>query len=407
MNDENDKSKNQPEDDWAITDPDLKLPPNAPTADFDTNAPQAKKEDKWEMPEPVFRVSSGTTITPSNPPKQPEFQSLPGTTENFNAPAPAQAAPPQKRSKMPFILGGLLIMFLVAAAFLVGVYFLFLDKSLVPEVLTRSENPSSNSNGTPVRPAATAPVLPKEIEYKTPMVLIPAGEFVMGSNTGEEFSKPAHSVTLPAFYIDKLEVTNAQYKEFCDATGKTPPIDPDFEKGYFINRPFAPVIGISFDDARAYAEWAGKRLPTEEEWEKAASWDEATKTKREFPWGNEFVAENAAFKLLAPTDVGKFSSGASASGVLDMSGNALEWVEGFFLPYPGNAAQNDEFGEKNRVVRGGYFGSETNDFLKTTKRIYASPKTVTNAERVSYIGFRCAISADDPRLKDFLPSTGK
>ena len=82
-----------------------------------------------------------------------------------------------------------------------------------------------------------------------------------------------------------------------------------------------------------------------------------------------------------------------------MAGNASEWVDAFFKPYPNGAAENPEFGEKNRVVRGGYFGSKGDDRLKTTKRIYIPPDFVARGETASYIGFRCAISADDVRLK--------
>jgi formylglycine-generating enzyme required for sulfatase activity len=226
----------------------------------------------------------------------------------------------------------------------------------------------------------------------------------MGSDTGGDESKPAHKVTVPAFYIDKTEVTNAQYKEFCGATGKQPPPDPFWEKGYFENRPAAPVLGISFDDAKAFAAWAGKRLPTEEEWEKAASWDSAGGSKLDFPWGASFENGKAAFGLNTPKDVGSFPSGASPSGAMDMAGNVAEWVDAYFQPYPGNTSSNENFGEINRVVRGGHFGSKTNDFLKTTKRIYV-PSGVASGEDeeklfAAAIGFRCAVSADDSKLQE-------
>ena len=242
-------------------------------------------------------------------------------------------------------------------------------------------------------------------------MLVAAGEFTMGSDTGADESKPAHKVVLPAYYIDKTEVTNAEYKKFCDATGKTPPINPHIEKDYFALRPNAPVVGVSFADAKAYADWAGKRLPTEEEWEKAASWDEVTKTKREFPWGNDFQAKNAAFGIPKISDVGKFAGGASPSGALDMAGNVLEWVDAYFQPYPNSPASNSEFGETNRVVRGGHFASKSSESLKTTKRIYIPP-TVASGEDgeklvAAIIGFRCAVSADAPAIADVLKTQGK
>ena len=262
MNDENDKPQNQPEDDWAMT----------PRVD----APKAEKTDKWEMPAPIFRVSGGQTLVPSTRKDQPETDKAtgaggnsPGKAETFGVPdfqleesrppvvsAPGAHAPAAKKSsKLPLILGGLLAMFLIAAAFLIGIYYLFLSKPEKVEVVNKSQNISSPSNisASPV-PAATKTEPPREIEYKTTMVLIPAGEFVMGSDTGEDVSKPAHKVTLPAFYIDKYEVTNAQYKEFCDQTQRLYPVNQYWNENYFLSRPNAPVVGISFEDAKAYAD---------------------------------------------------------------------------------------------------------------------------------------------------------
>ena len=85
-----------------------------------------------------------------------------------------------------------------------------------------------------------------------------------------------------------------------------------------------------------------------------------------------------------------------------MAGNAFEWVDDYFQPYPDNKSSNENFGETNRVVRGGYFGSKTIDILKTTKRIYVLPGFVPDQDTASYIGFRCAVSANDPRLRDVL-----
>ncbi|MEK7398781.1 MAG: SUMF1/EgtB/PvdO family nonheme iron enzyme, partial [Candidatus Poribacteria bacterium] len=111
--------------------------------------------------------------------------------------------------------------------------------------------------------------LPKEIIGKdhTPMVLIPAGEFEMGSNDGANNETPVHTVYLDAFYMDKYEVTNAQYRKFMDATGyKTPEYWDDVR----FTDPQHPVVGVSWNDANEYCKWAGKRLPTEAEWEKVA-----------------------------------------------------------------------------------------------------------------------------------------
>ncbi len=303
-------------------------------------------------------------------------------------------------SKSSFLIGGVF-----AAAFLgiiisIGVYFLFLrdgETAATANTANKSETVPSNTTST-----KTDGNLPKEIEFKGKMMLVAAGGFTMGSDAGEDISKPAHTVDLPAFYIEQTEVTNAQYKAFCDATSRKYPAVQYWDKDYFLKRPNAPVVGVSFDDAKAFAAWAGKRLPTEAEWEKAASWNEATKKKYEYPWGNSFANSKTAFGISDIADVGKYPSGASPFGVLDMAGNAVEWVDAFFQPYTNSVSKDANYGEKNRVVRGGFFSSKTTDHLKTTKRIYIPPDFVPDAERASYIGFRCAISADDSRLKKVL-----
>lgn len=415
-----------PADDWGLSQPNIKVPKD-------------NKNDDWQMPQPKFRVSEGATpnfdrTTPNINLKDidgdfgdenfgnnttpyyrlPENQQMPPpaaealAAEQSAPAAPAAAAPAAQKSgnaKWILMLGGLFAFFLLLTGGLVGAYFLFFDTA--NNVKSNANRPIETAPTT--APTTTAPVantLPATVNYKGDMVLVAAGEFTMGSDTGGDESKPAHKVTVPAFYIDKTEVTNAQYKEFCTATGKTPPTDPFWEKGYFEKRPNAPVLGVSFDDAKAFAEWAGKRLPTETEWEKAASWNEAAQSKLEFPWGASFETGKSAFGLNTPKDVGSFSSGASPSGALDMAGNVAEWVDAFFQPYPGNTTANPNFGETNRIVRGGHFGAKSNDLLKATKRIYVPPTIASGEDEeklfAAAIGFRCAVSADDAKFQEAL-----
>jgi len=247
--------------------------------------------------------------------------------------------------------------------------------------------------------------LPREIDYNGLMVLVNAGEFIMGDDNHNPEEKPAHKVTLPDFYIDKFEVSNEQYKKFCDATKRKPPTNPHWDNNYF-KQAKMPVVGVSFADASAYAAWAGKRLPTEEEWEKAASWGpSADSKKRMWPWGDSADAGQATLNSNHTSAVGSKPNGASAYGAQDMAGNVLEWVDAFYQAYPNNTATDPNFGTTNRIVRGGSFHYGADD-ARTTRRIYA-PAEFTAAEKKErswLIGFRCAVSANDPKLQEKLRS---
>jgi formylglycine-generating enzyme required for sulfatase activity len=260
------------------------------------------------------------------------------------------------------------------------------------------------------RKPALVPVkasLPPEIDYNGAMVLVTAGEFEMGSDDSWENERPSHKVSLPDFYIDKYEVTNEQYAKFCQATNHAPPADPAPLPGYFQNSPRMPVMGISYFDAVAFAKWAGKRLPTEEEWEKSASWDPQARRKREWPWGDTEEANRANVHTNQPANVGQYVGGASPYGVQDMAGNAAEWVDSTYNPYPGNSAGDKDFNKNLRVYRGGSFankGSVTDDLqaARTTYRHAKESTFTTTGKESSAIGFRCAVSADDPKLKEFI-----
>jgi len=439
------------QEDWGATAPNINIPPENKADDWgmpNVSAPKPEKPADWSMPAPVFRISEGEKVD-NLPRRTPNFNrdeadGFDKTTPNFNlseiSPPPYGAASPNVNlpvspsasaplppnqivaetpkveragggSKMIYVLGGLIVLLFFGIAVLAGAYFLFLNKPQTAQIVETPKEEQSVSNetfstGAPLVTSETKTDLPKAIEYKGAMVLVSAGEFTMGSDADAAESKPAHRVTLPAFYIDKTEVTNAEYKKFCDATGRAYPPNPHLEANYFSKRPNAPVVGVSFTDAEAYAKWSGKRLPTEAEWEKAASWDESAQAKRAFPWGDDFQKSNVAFGINSISDVGKFAGGASAYGAMDMAGNVLEWVDAYFQPYPNSTTTNAEFGEKNRVVRGGHFGSKSNESLKTTKRIYISPDVASGEDDeklvAAIIGFRCAVAADAPAVKEVL-----
>lgn len=260
-------------------------------------------------------------------------------------------------------------------------------------------------------PLVSVPItLSEEVNYNGAMRLVAGGDFVMGNDTGEADERPAHTVSLPDFYIDKYEVTNADYKRFCDATQHPYPLNPWWTKeslnteDYFNQFPDSPVIGISWNDAAAYAAWAGKRLPTEQEWEKAASWSPGPNpTKRLYPWGDAADRSRANLLANAPVPVTQFATGASAYGVYNLAGNVSEWVDSYYQSYPGNPTADANYGTRFRVVRGGTFQKTVAD-ARTTRRSFEPPTYQTQPTdeqelKASLIGFRCAVTANDPRLQ--------
>jgi formylglycine-generating enzyme required for sulfatase activity len=194
------------------------------------------------------------------------------------------------------------------------------------------------------------------------MVCVPAGEFLMGSTDDDPYAeddeKPQHAVYLDAFWIDKYEVTNAQYRACVKAGACEEPRPCDIDD---YNAPEQPVVCVSWDDAQDYAAWAGGRLPTEAEWEKAARGTDG----RIYPWGNSPPDCNkanygdCAGKTLP---VGSHPDGASPYGALDMAGNVWEWVADWYDPdyysqSPGRSPQGPESGDF-RVLRGGAFRND-------------------------------------------------
>jgi formylglycine-generating enzyme required for sulfatase activity len=235
------------------------------------------------------------------------------------------------------------------------------------------------------------------------MVEIPAGAFTMGSDSGPNDERPAHSVTLPRFFIDRLPVTNAQFAEFLNAKGRMSArrevyyqdddsdarihqkagrwaADPGSEKH--------PVLEVSWIGARDYCSWAGKRLPTEAEWEKAARGTD----RRRYPWGNDLPDRNRAqFNAgwTGTTNAGSFPKGASPYGVLDLAGNAWEWVSSAYRPYPYSASDGRENLEPGpvRSTRGGGQDSPAEEITTTQRGRNLSREPGGGHHN---IGFRCA-----------------
>ena len=248
-------------------------------------------------------------------------------------------------------------------------------------------------------PRGDAPSRPNPIPEVNGMVFVPAGEFIMGS-TAEQLVKMAEVDEFPQrrlfvddFYIDIHEVTNAQYKVFLDSTQTEAP--PKWINGdYGLGEDGFPVISVTWEEAMAYAKWAGKRLPTEAEWEKAARGTDG----RVFPWGDSFdraLANNG--EHLMP--VMSFLGGISVYGCFDMAGNAAEWVDARYEAYPrgpndvvprGVPDRNLGFSKDRRVYRGGSWNTFSK-YLRCANREHTAP-----GKRWVYVGFRCAM---DPEWK--------
>lgn len=235
---------------------------------------------------------------------------------------------------------------------------------------------------------ATAAELPQLLQTEVgTMVLVPEGEFTMGAHGDDMDQTPAHRRHLPAFYIDQMEVTVADYARFVSATGHTPP------SSWPAGKPRAgteqlPMTNVRWADAMRFALWAGKRLPTEAEWEKGARGTDG----RRFPWGHQDdpSARNLDSGKLRP--VGTYPAGSSPYGCLEMSGNAWEWTADWFRPYPGTSARNVHFGDHFKVIRGG--GGEylygTSNTGTTTQRARLLPQGSHD-----FVGFRCVKDVPD------------
>lgn len=220
------------------------------------------------------------------------------------------------------------------------------------------------------------------------MVLVPAGPFLMGSLAGDPDERPPRQVNLPAFYMDKYEVTHEQYARFIKETGHKPPVD--WAKGELPAKLAKhPVVNVTFADAAAYAKWAGKRLPTEAQWEKAARGPDG----RVFPWGDDTKTKKAAAGADAKEHtwpVGSFPDDVSPYGCFDMAGNAWEWTADWYEAYPGNKDLELEYGKKFKVIRGGgainYYQADATK--RCADRARSAPYGTYDA-----LGFRCAKEA--------------
>ncbi len=250
------------------------------------------------------------------------------------------------------------------------------------------------------------------------MIYIPAGEFTMGSNDGNADESPDHSVFLDAYYIDENPVTNAQYAEFLNSINRynssvhTP---KDFGEETWEFRlqviPRHPVVGISYESAFSYAFWAGKELPTEAQWEKAAKGE----TMKKYPWGDIPPYNNGKYRANYQTlyfgedgfhktsPVGFYNgknlyteSGRSPYELNDMAGNVWEWVQDWYSPtyyrqsqYANPTGPEELYSEKTRVIRGGSWKKKYNEVYTTTRN------SIQVRVKEEDLGFRCVRNVEE------------
>jgi formylglycine-generating enzyme required for sulfatase activity len=256
---------------------------------------------------------------------------------------------------------------------------------------------------------AEGDTLPPAAAAATDMVLVAAGPFTMGAHGGEMDAAPPHRLYLPAYYIDRYEVTVADYR-VCVERGacSEPYAGPlayrlDFEARYTNwdkpDRDHYPVNAVTWYQAETYCGWAGKRLPTEAEWEKAARGAD----QRRYPWGDKAPdcgriamddgGDGCGQESTWP--VGSFPGGASPYGALDMSGNVWEWVAdwyeyGYYDRSPAVDPLNDNpERRRSKVLRGGSFADQNVRIHETTNRLAYDP----NMQYDYTVGFRCARDA--------------
>lgn len=260
----------------------------------------------------------------------------------------------------------------VGLVLLTGVFALIIWKSTFGSAESESES-------APVAPATpergSAPEAPEG------MVYLPGGLFRMGREDGDEYERPVREENVAPFFMDRTEVSNEQYQKFIDATGHTAP--PHWSSGrYPAGEASFPVVNVTWADAVAFAEWAGKRLPTEEEWEYAAR----NGDDRLYPWSGEWSASRANTREAGRgriVAVGSFPDGASPAGLLDLIGNVWEWTASDPLSY----AADRRTLEAGKVIRGGAWDVPRNRATATYRGIVQPDRAYDKT------GFRCVKSA--------------
>ena len=249
---------------------------------------------------------------------------------------------------------------------------------------------SSTEQSTPEPTQSTSenPVIQQLPPIPPGMVIVPDGEFILGSNNDEADEQPAGPAYLPTFFIDRTEVSNAAYAQCVAAGVCNEPVEPGSatRPEYWNNPTYAdyPVVWVSWEQAQTYCQWQNKRLPTEAEWEKAARGNEGLR----WPWGNTWDASKAQIDLSSQDSVAinTLSAGASPYGVLHMSGNVSEWTSSLDQPYPYSPTDGRELSNQSgsRIVR----GISNTDDPEATRASNRERRLPLLADAT--LGFRCA-----------------
>jgi len=285
----------------------------------------------------------------------------------------------------------------------------------------RADEKASEEPAPSAKEATSVPVRINAVDGAE-MVFVPAGDFTMGGSEDQitatyqaaeavvgsslprsemEAEGPQHKVSLDDYWIYKTPVTVSQYKKFTAATGHAMPTAPEW--GWKDNH---PIVNVTWNDAQAYAQWAGVRLPSEAQWEKAARGTDG----RQYPWGNQWDETRLQCSKRAPSDagrtaaVGSFPKGASPYGALDMVGNVWQWCDDWYgAEYYKNSPERNPTGPESgsfRIMRGGSwrYGGPISFMFRTSDRSRKAPDGsggfmgFTSHDEV---GFRCVASGSD------------
>ena len=303
------------------------------------------------------------------------------------------SVPPGKRSQLPMIAGGAAALILVAA---LGWFFFGRQSNETPAVIP---SPTPTVDATP---AVTATPAISATNPPVGMAFVPGGEFTMGRDDAEANEKPAHTASVKPFFMDINEVTNEQYQKFL--IEKNWPAPPSWVDGKFpAGEENFPVSDVTWEDAQNYASWAGKRLPTEEEWEFAARGTDG----RAYPWGNEVRPDSAnvlakAGDKSSAVAVGSKPNGVSPYNINDLSGNVWEWTSSEYKPYEGGTIDELPGYSNVKVIRGGAYVSLAKQATTTLRRGWPATRNDwppnTDKRKIDYTktGFRCAQDAPQP-----------